>query len=181
VDKKTGMIAGGAVALLIIGGAIGVAVGGGDDDNNKVKASGDETTTTIATTPSTDDNGGGDSGSGSGSGSEDPGSGNELPYFSNVDGEALFGDDDGNQVPFARIDGHAIDPDGHDDQEVDHVTIDWDDGNTTVATRGGNNAFSDQHSYESDFGGQTVNIKVTAVDDDGATVSRTVTLSLPSQ
>ena len=182
MDKKTGMIAGGAAALLIVGGAIGVLASGGDD--NSVDTSADTTTTTLA--PAGTPSGGGSSGGGSGGGQSGGGSGtpqpsnNKQPYFQ-PDHE-IFSDFE-NGVPIGRVSLHAYDDDGPNDKEVYQVEFYWGDDEQTIipGSQGSNNAFEGSHEYDSSYKGQTVHIVVKAIDGEGGSAQFEGDLTLPSQ
>jgi len=180
VNKQTGIIAGAAAALLIVGAGVGVAVSGGGDDK-KNASSEQTTTTTLAPAPSGNSGGGGGSGGGSpqgGSGGGAP-SQNQQPYFQPDHSiEAFFE----NGAPIAQVDLHAYDPDGPEEEEVYQVEFSWGDGEQTVipGSDGSNNSFSASHVYDSSYGGQTVHVVVKAIDGEGGSAQFEGDLDLPS-
>jgi hypothetical protein len=179
VSKRTGIILGVVTGVAVIVAILAVALSGGSDNNSVSTA--DQSTTTQATLSVTTTQGGNSGGGNSSGGSTpaQPQSTNKPPYIRDLTGDTDTTDDQGNHVPVGLIDGHAIDPDGT-DQEVETITVNWGDGNTTTAGKGGNNAFSAQHPYDLSFSGQTVTVKVTVIDAKGATASQNVTLNLPT-
>ena len=177
MDKQKAIIAGGVVAAILLVGGIAVAVSGGDDDPS-VEASTDTTTTTLA--PNDTSGGGGGSGGGSqggsGGGSQ---SQNEQPYFQPDHSIEAYSEDN---KPFVRVDLHAYDPDGPEEQEVYQVEFYWGDDEQTVipGSDGSNNAFSSTHEYDCSYAGQSVHVLVKAIDGEGGSAQFEGDVTLPS-
>jgi len=182
VNKQVGIIAGSAAVVILLAVGVAVAVSGGDD---KAEVSSDTVTTTTSTTSPPQDNGGsGGSGSGGGGesgGGESTGSGNTPPEIKDLQPFAEYGGENCDNAPFLDLQGHAFDEDGPNDQQAAKVEINWGDGNSTTITTFANGAFvGSLHCYDSSYGGQTVNVNVTAYDDQGATDSQSVSVPLPA-
>ena len=175
MSKRAGIIMGAITALAVIIAIVAVVSSGGDD--NTVNASSDQTTTTTTLAPSGGGNpsGGGGNPSGGGGGQQ---SSNEQPYFQPDHSIEAFFEDGKPQV---RVDLHAYDPDGPEEEEVLEIQIDWGDGNQTTipGSQGSNNAFSSTHEYDPSLGGTSVHVVVRAVDADGGSAEFSGDVTLP--
>ena len=178
MDKRAGIIAGGVGAAILVIAGVAIAAGGGDDDNAV-----DTTATTTTTLAPGGDSGGGSSG-GSGGGSPQGGSGgggssNQQPYFQPDHSIEAYTEDN---KPYVRVDLHAYDPDGPEEEEVYQVEFSWGDGEQTVipGSDGSNNAFSATHEYNCSYGGQSVHVLVKAIDNHGGSAQFEGDVTLPS-
>ena len=77
----------------------------------------------------------------SGGGSQS-GSSNQSPIIPDVQPFPDFGGENSTNQPFLDLEGHAYDPDGKNDQNVNRVEVSWGDGNSTTITTFANNAFA---------------------------------------
>jgi hypothetical protein len=183
VNKQVGIIAGAALVVILLAAGIAVAVSGGGDDD-KASVTSQTSSTSTSTTEAAQQGGGGQSGGGggqSGGGGGQSGGGNASPEIKDLQPFAEFGGDNCDQKPFLDLQGHAFDEDGPNDQQAAKVEINWGDNNSTTITTFANGAFvGSQHCYDSSYGGQTVNVSVTAFDDQGATDSQSVSVPLPA-
>ncbi|MEX2269431.1 MAG: hypothetical protein WEA75_12180 [Acidimicrobiia bacterium] len=175
MDKRAGIIAGGVGAAILVIAGIAVAAGGGDDDP-KVDTATEQTTTTLAPAPAPQSGGGSGGGGSGGSGS---GSQNEQPYFQPDHSIEAYSEDN---KPFVRVDLHAYDPDGPEEEEVYQVEFYWGDDQQTVipGSDGSNNSFSATHEYDCSFGGQSVHVLVKAIDGEGGSAQFEGDVTLPS-
>lgn len=178
------------IAVLVVAVAVLVTLLLTDDDSDTaVSAASQEPTTTAvggAQQPGGGAAGGGSaggSGGGGGGGAGDQSGGNREPYIRDdlqVDTGYPSDEDPSKLVPWARIDGKALDDDSPDSQgRVSRVEVEWGDGTKSDAVLGGHGAFSAYHDYAASYAGQTVTIKATAYDDKGSTASKSVTTTLP--
>jgi hypothetical protein len=179
MNKQVATIGGAAILVILIAGGVAIAVGGGGDDEASVTSETATTTTSTTIQPVQD------GGQPSGGGAEEPsggGSSNIPPEIRDLQPFAEFGGDDCDMKPFLDLQGHAFDEDGSNDQQVQSVEINWGDGNSTTITTFANGAFvGSLHCYDSSYVGQTVNVHVKAVDEDGATDEEDVSVPLPAQ
>lgn len=186
MNKQVGVIAGAALVVILIAVGVAVAVSGGDEKKASVTSATASTSTSTTAAPQQSGGGGSSGGSGggggqSGGGGGQTGGGNASPEIRDLQPFAEFGGDNCDMKPFLDLQGHAFDEDGPNDQQAAKVEINWGDNNSTTITTFANGAFvGSQHCYDSSYGGQTVNVSVTAFDDQGATDSQSVSVPLPA-